>query len=94
MEEAQRSQTAERNEKMPADVLFGPSTGTLQNEEHLKIRLGGLTLRNEELIRQHFAMKDFIASMTDTIAMHQYTDKEAPTAKLAKNTENSFYMKE
>lgn len=26
--------------------------------------------------------------------MHQYTDKEAPTSKLARATQNSFFMKE
>lgn len=87
------TRTASKLEKSNSNGIM-PAVSTDCDQEQLRVQLGGKTLRNEELIRQNFAMKDFINSLTETIGMHQYTDKESPASKLAKKTQQSFFMKE
>lgn len=71
-----------------------PPVSTDFDQERLRVQLGGKILRNDELIREQFALKDFIENLTESIKMQQYVDKESAITKLGKKTADCFFMKE
>ena len=71
-----------------------PPVSTDFDQERLRVQLGGKILRNDELIREHFAMKDFIDNLTESIKMQQYVDKDSAITKLGNKTADCFFMKE
>ena len=62
--------------------------------KHMMVKRGGNTLRNEELIRQKFAISDFISTLKQSVAMHQITNKRMPSQVLSDDTQSAFYMRE
>ncbi len=60
----------------------------------MMVKRGGNTLRNEELIRQKFAISDFISTLKQSVAMHQITNKRLPSQVLSDDTQSAFYMRE
>ncbi len=60
----------------------------------MMVKTKASTLRNEDLIRQNYAMKDFMKQLTSVIKLHQIINKKQPADLLKEDTADSFFMKE
>ena len=60
----------------------------------MAVKLGGPTLKNEDVFRCTHGIKNYARKMKDVIGKHQATDKEQPSEMLARETADSFMMKE
>ena len=62
--------------------------------DRFQVNLGAPTLRNEDIIRQSYALKTYARSYRETIGWCQIQDKKQPSAILSDVTKDHFYMKE
>lgn len=62
--------------------------------DKLQVNLGAPILRNEDLIRQSYALKTYARSFRETVTWAQIQDKKQLSSVLSDVTKDHFYMKE
>ena len=64
------------------------------NPSENKIELGPPILKNDEIYRQHYSIKDYLNTLRKTIEVTEINDQVQPQHAIKPAIKNSFYIKE